>query len=87
MILLDTNILARMTAPSEPNSRRRARALHSLRAGRERLIIVPQNLYGFWAVATRKRGPPPSGQNGLGMTVKSSEFVAGLFPAPVSSLA
>jgi predicted nucleic acid-binding protein len=36
-------------------------------AQHERLIIVPQNLYEFWAVATRTRGRPPIGQNGLGM--------------------
>jgi predicted nucleic acid-binding protein len=30
--------------------------------------LYPQNLYEFWAVATRKPGPPPAGQNGLGMT-------------------
>ena len=35
---------------------------------RERLIVVPQNLYEFWAVATRRAGPPPTGRNGLGMT-------------------
>ncbi len=34
----------------------------------ERLIVVPQNLYEFWAVATRPPGPPPTGSNGLGMT-------------------
>ena len=38
----------------------------------ERLIIVPQNLYEFWAVATRARGAPPAGRNGLGMTVSQA---------------
>ena len=42
--------------------------MHGLLAQNERLIIVPQNLNEFWAVATRKSGPPPTGQNGLGMT-------------------
>jgi len=44
------------------------RAIHALRARGERLIIVPQNLYEFWAVGTRSPGRPPGGQNGLGMT-------------------
>jgi predicted nucleic acid-binding protein len=44
------------------------RAVHGLLAKGERLIIVPQNLYEFWAVGTRNPGPPPAGQNGLGMT-------------------
>ena len=36
------------------------------------IFAVPQNLYEFWAVATRKRGGPPAGQNGLGMTPKQA---------------
>jgi hypothetical protein len=39
-----------------------------LQARGERLIVVPQNLYEFWAVATRTPGAPPAGSNGLGMT-------------------
>jgi predicted nucleic acid-binding protein len=68
MILLDTNLLARMTDPANPHCADSRRAVHRLFANRERLIIVPQNLYEFWAVATRKPGSPPAGQNGLGMT-------------------
>jgi predicted nucleic acid-binding protein len=45
-----------------------------LLARREQLIIVPQNLYEFWAVATRKRGTPPSGQNGLDMTANQASL-------------
>ena len=67
MILLDTNLLGRMTDSTDPQCAVTRRAVHSLLARRERLIIVPQNLYEFWAVATRKPGPPPTGQNGLGM--------------------
>ena len=51
-------------------------------ARRERLIIVPQNLYEFWAVATRKRGPVP-GQNGLGMSLRPSEPMAQLLSAAI----
>src|ERR1700681_4602355 len=68
MILLDTNLLGRMTDSTDPQCAAARRAVHVLSARRERLIIVPQNLYEFWAVATRKAGPPPAGQNGLGMT-------------------
>ena len=68
MILLDTNLLARMTDSAHPQCSPARRAVHSLLGSGERLIIVPQNLYEFWAVATRKPGPPPAGQNGLGMS-------------------
>lgn len=72
MILLDTNLLGRMTDSTDPQCAIARRAVHSLLARRERLIIVPQNLYEFWAVATRKSGPPPAGQNGLGMTCEQA---------------
>jgi predicted nucleic acid-binding protein len=68
MILLDTNILARMTNSTHPQCAAARQAVHTLLAKREKLTIVPQNLYEFWAVATRKPGAPPNGQNGLGMT-------------------
>src|SRR5436190_21678783 len=76
MILLDTNLLARITNSNHPQCADSRRAIQVLFAQRERLIIVPQNLYEFWAVATRKLGPPPSGQNGLGMTcVQASQWL------------
>ena len=68
MILLDTNLLGRLTDSADPLSEAARKAVHTLLAKGERLIIVPQNLYEFWAVATRKPGVPPAGQNGLGMT-------------------
>src|SRR6266568_2629350 len=68
MILLDTNLLGRMTDSTDPQCAASRRAVHVLLARRERLIIFPKNLYKFWAVATRQLGPPPKGQNGLGMT-------------------
>jgi predicted nucleic acid-binding protein len=68
MILLDANLLARMTDSANPQYGVARRAIQSLLAKNEQLIIAPQNLYEFWAVATRKSGPPPGGQNGLGMT-------------------
>lgn len=68
MILLDTNILGRITDSTDPQCAAARRAVHRMLASRERLFIVPQNLYEFWAVATRRRGPSPTGQNGLGMS-------------------
>jgi predicted nucleic acid-binding protein len=72
MILLDTNVLGRMTDSADPHCSAARRAVHTLLARGERLIVVPQNLYEFWAVATRRRGAPPAGQNGLGMTPKQA---------------
>jgi predicted nucleic acid-binding protein len=68
MILLDTNLLGRMTDSADPQCAVARRAIRALMVKNERLIIAPQNLYEFWAVATRKSGSPPDGQNGLGMT-------------------
>jgi predicted nucleic acid-binding protein len=68
MILLDTNLLTRITRSHDPQSGVARAAIQTLLARRERLIVVPQNLYEFWAVATRAAGAPPVGANGLGMT-------------------
>lgn len=68
MILLDTNLLTRMTRASFPQYADCTRAVHRLETTGELLILVPQNLFEFWSVATRQPGPPPIGQNGLGMT-------------------
>jgi predicted nucleic acid-binding protein len=68
MILLDTNLLTRMTRSHDPQSGVARAAIQELLRRRERLIVVPQNLYEFWVVATRASGKPPLGRNGLGMT-------------------
>ena len=68
MILLDTNLLTRMTRAHDPQSGIARAAIQALFGRGERLIVVPQNLYEFWAVATRPPGAPPAGRNGLGMT-------------------
>lgn len=68
MILLDTNLLTRMTRSHDPPAGVARLATQTLLRRGERLVIVPQNLYEFWAVATRIPGPPPAGRNGLGMT-------------------
>jgi predicted nucleic acid-binding protein len=77
MILLDTNLLARLTDPSSAHCAAARRSVHVLLARREHLVIVPQNLYEFWAVATRKAGGPPGGQNGLGMSsAQASQWIS-----------
>jgi predicted nucleic acid-binding protein len=38
---------------------------------------VPQNLFEFWSVATRKKGRLPSGENGLGLTsTQTAQWIA-----------
>jgi predicted nucleic acid-binding protein len=68
MILLDTNLLARISNSAHPHCIVARGAVTALRLRGEQLVIVPQNLYEFWAVATRRAGASPGGQNGLGMT-------------------
>ncbi len=60
-ILLDTNILLRIAETSHPRHQVVIHALETLKAGRHRLVIIPQNLYEFWTVATRTLA-----SNGLG---------------------
>ena len=71
MILLDTNLLGRMTDSLDPQCAATRRAIGVL-SKTERLVIVPQNLYEFWAIATRSKGRPPAGQNGLGLTCEQA---------------
>ncbi|HEX7377844.1 MAG TPA: hypothetical protein VF278_12060 [Pirellulales bacterium] len=76
MILLDTNLLTRITRSNDAQCAMARGAIQRLVARGERLIVVPQNFYEFWAVATRKTGPPPVGLNGLGMTtVQAGQWV------------
>ena len=72
MILWDTNLLVRMTKSGDPPCGVARSAVGNLLARGERVIVVPQNLYEFWAVATRKPSAPPGGQNGLGMTTEQA---------------
>jgi predicted nucleic acid-binding protein len=69
VILLDTNLLARLTSTMHPHGSVARAAIHRILARREQLAIVPQNLYEFWAVATRNSGQRPIGENGLGLTI------------------
>jgi predicted nucleic acid-binding protein len=72
MILLDTNLLTRIIRSHDPQAGVARAAIQTLLRRGERLIVVPQNLYEFWAVATRPAGPPPAGRNGLGMTAEQA---------------
>jgi predicted nucleic acid-binding protein len=79
VILLDTNLLARLTTTNHPHGSLARQAITALLRRGERLVIVPQNLYEFWAVATRRPGPAPSGQNGLGFNVAQASQWIGFF--------
>jgi predicted nucleic acid-binding protein len=77
VILLDTNLLTRLTRTIHPHGGVARRAVHALLGRGERIVIVPQNLYEFWAVATRQPGARPAGQNGLGLTpAQASQWLA-----------
>ena len=65
MILLDTNLLGRITDSSDPHCALARRAVQVLFAAGERLIIVPRCLFEFWAVATRSEAPLHSDSTGL----------------------
>jgi predicted nucleic acid-binding protein len=70
--LADTNILARLAKPTDPEHRVAADAVDLLGKAGEQICLVPQNFYEFWSVATR-----PLTANGLGMSVAETqaEFV------------
>ena len=61
--VLDANILLRSAEPAHPQHATAEDAITALALRGHSLVIVPQNLYEFWAVATR-----PVPDNGLGMT-------------------
>ena len=79
MILVDTNVLGRMTDAADPQCAAARRAVHSLVVSHDQPVVFPQVLYEFWAVATRKAGSPPNGQNGLGMTPDQASQWLGFF--------
>lgn len=66
-VLVDTNILLRISQPDTANATIAERALDALRIRNEELRITSQNLVEFWAVATR-----PLTENGLGFTVEQA---------------
>src|SRR5438067_12170775 len=68
IIQLDTNVLARIAQPSHPRLGTAVSAVRQLESAGHSLCIVPQNLYEFWAVATR-----PVANQGLGLTVTEAK--------------
>lgn len=66
-ILLDTNVLLRFVESAHPQSSTSLDAIEMLEDRNHELVIVPQVLYEFWAVATR-----PQANNGLGMTTSAA---------------
>ena len=63
MILVDTNVLARLPNGTDPlRDIAKSSLIHMMR-GQERLVIAPQCLYEFWVVMTR-----PEKENGYGFT-------------------
>lgn len=63
-VLLDTNVLLRMVEGKYADHETARAAVEALLVAGEEPVIVPQNLYEFWAVATRTRKV-----NGLEMPV------------------
>jgi predicted nucleic acid-binding protein len=66
-ILIDTNVLTRSLQPTSPHFPPAIAALRELNRRQQRMCIVPQVLYEFWAVCTR-----PPGENGLGMSTPNA---------------
>ncbi len=54
MILLDTSILARLPDAENPDRKAVLSAISKLLRANEALVIFPQNIYEFWAAATRR---------------------------------
>ena len=63
--LVDTNILTRLIVLKDPLSQPARAAIDRLQQDRAGLVVAPQNLIEFWAVATR-----PVEANGLGLSVE-----------------
>lgn len=69
IVQLDTNILTRLAQPAHPMAGTALSAIRTIESGGHTCCMVPQNLYEFWAVATR---PVPS--NGLGLDIADAEL-------------
>lgn len=66
-ILVDTNVLLRMSQPEHPQFAISRDSLRVLRFRSERLILVPQVIYEFWVASTR-----PLDVNGLGLAASQA---------------
>ncbi len=67
-VLVDTNILCRIADPHHPQNAAAAESVKRLLSTGETLLVVPQNIYEFWVVATR-----PIENNGLGMSTSDAK--------------
>lgn len=67
-ILIDANVLLRVSQPEHSQFAVSRDALRVLRSQANRLVIVPQVIYEFWVVSTR-----PLDVNGLGLTSSLAE--------------
>jgi predicted nucleic acid-binding protein len=67
-VQLDTNILTRLAQPSHPFHAVALEALRNLQSAVHVPCVVPQNLFEFWAVATRRVE-----DNGLGLSVAEAK--------------
>jgi predicted nucleic acid-binding protein len=76
LILLDTNILLRFIDGVNPDCKVSQAAVRALRRRGEILAIAPQNLYEFWAVATRATGNYANA-NGLGLSSNRADLWLG----------
>jgi hypothetical protein len=65
-ILLDTNVLGRLTQPTHRMHVSAVSAVESLLQKDHELRLVPQVIYEFWAIATRS-----DTENGVGLTIDS----------------
>ncbi|MEK7832791.1 MAG: PIN domain-containing protein [Acidobacteriota bacterium] len=68
LVLIDSNILAFVANPSSSLNQESIDATVRLRQRGDVPCVVPQNLYEFWAVATR-----PTNARGLGMTTAQAQ--------------
>jgi hypothetical protein len=77
IILLDANVLLRLTDPASATHAIAAAAVSTLRAHGDMLHMIPQCVYEFWAVATR-----PIANHGLGLSsAECLREVANLIPS------
>jgi predicted nucleic acid-binding protein len=72
VILVDTNLLVRRASPADADRPHAIAAIEALEDAGESLCIVPQNIYEFWAAATR-----PRANNGLGLTAAECQLEVG----------
>ncbi len=70
-VLIDTNVLGRLSQPDHPMHATAISAVKVLRDGQHEMRLVPQVIYEYWTVATR-----PAAENGLGFSIE--ETVANL---------